>query len=90
MTTELRGQEQRNGAVLDRLNEEVLRQRSVDTVDELLADDFIEHDPPPGMASDREGFKDFIRAVHQAFADQLHTVHDQVVADAKGARDERP
>jgi steroid delta-isomerase-like uncharacterized protein len=30
------------------------------------------------MAGDRPGFKDFIRDIHQAFADQLHTVHDQI------------
>jgi steroid delta-isomerase-like uncharacterized protein len=69
---------QENRATLDRLNEEVLRQGNVDAVDELMADDFVEHDPPPGMAADRDGFKDFIRGVHKAFADQLHTVHDQI------------
>jgi steroid delta-isomerase-like uncharacterized protein len=69
---------QENRAVLDRLNEEVLRQRNVDAVDELMADNFVEHDPPPGMVGDRQGFKDFISAIHQAFANQLHTVHDQI------------
>ena len=69
---------QENRAILDRLNEEVLRQGNVDAVDELVADNFAEHDPPPGMAADREGFKDFVREIHQAFADQLHTVHDQL------------
>jgi steroid delta-isomerase-like uncharacterized protein len=68
-----------NRAILDRLNEEVLRQGNVDAVDQLLADDFVEHDPPPGMATDRDGFKDFVRGIHQAFADQLHTVYDQIV-----------
>ena len=69
---------QENRAILDRLNEEVLRQGNADAVDELLSADFVEHDPPPGMAGDRVGFKDFIRNIHQAFADQLHTVHDQI------------
>jgi steroid delta-isomerase-like uncharacterized protein len=69
---------QENRAVLDRLNDEVLRQRKVDVLDELLADDFVEHDPPPGVAGDREGFKDLMRTVHQAFDDQVHTVYDQI------------
>ena len=69
---------QENRAVLDRLNEEVLRQGDVDTIDELLSGDFVEHNPPPGMPGNRDGFKDFVRYIHQAFADQLHTVHDQI------------
>jgi steroid delta-isomerase-like uncharacterized protein len=78
MSAQLEGREQQNRVVLDRLNEEVLRRRNVDALDELVAEDFVEHDPPPGMASDREGFKDFVRALHGAFADQIHTVHDQL------------
>ena len=69
---------QENRAILDRLNAEVLRQANLDAVDELMSDDFVEHDPPPGMAGDRQGFKDFVAGIHQAFADQLHTVHDQI------------
>jgi steroid delta-isomerase-like uncharacterized protein len=69
---------QENRTILDRLNEEVLRHGNADAVDELLSAGFVEHDPPPGVAGDREGFKDFIRDIHQAFADQLHTVHDQI------------
>lgn len=68
-----------NGTVLDRLNEEVFKQANIDALDELLADDFVEHNPPPGMGSDRDGFKDFIRDVHQAFDDQVYTVKDQIV-----------
>ena len=69
---------QENRAILDRLNEQVLRQGNLDAVDELMAGNYVEHDPPPGMAADRDGFKDFVRGIHQAFADQLHTVHDQI------------
>jgi steroid delta-isomerase-like uncharacterized protein len=69
---------QESKAVLDRLNEEVFRRGNVDAVDELVAEDFVEHDPPPGMGPDREGFKDLVRALHRAFADQEHTIHDQI------------
>lgn len=69
---------EQNRAVLDRLNEEVLRAGNVDALDELLAPDFVEHDPPPGMPPDRDGFAAFVRILHTAFADQVHTVHDQL------------
>jgi steroid delta-isomerase-like uncharacterized protein len=69
---------QENRAILDRLNDEVLRQGNVDAVDELMTDNFVEHDPPAGMGTDRESFKAFMSGLHQAFADQLHTVHDQI------------
>jgi steroid delta-isomerase-like uncharacterized protein len=69
---------EQNRAVLDRLNEEVLRQGHADAIDELTTGDFVEHNPPPGVPGDREGFKSFVRYLHQAFADQLHTVYDQL------------
>ncbi len=70
---------ERNRAVLDRLNEEVLRGGNVGVLDELLAEDFVEHNPASGTGRDREGLKEFIRILHRAFADQVHTVDDQIV-----------
>lgn len=69
---------QQNRAVLDRLNAEVLRGGNVDVLDDLLADEFVEHNPAPGTEPDREGFKEFVRTLHRAFADQVHTVHEQI------------
>ena len=44
--------------------------------------DFVDHNPLPGIAGDREGYKEFVQFRHQAFADQLYTVQDQIaVAD---------
>jgi steroid delta-isomerase-like uncharacterized protein len=67
-----------NRAVLDRINEEAFRQGNVGVIDELVAEDFVEHDPPPGTAPGREGFKDMIRTLHRAFDDQGFTIHDQI------------
>lgn len=71
------------GAILDRLNAEVLNTGDVDLIDELVSPDFIEHDPPPGMGSDRAGFKQMVRDIHRAFSDFSTTVEDQIVAGDK-------
>jgi steroid delta-isomerase-like uncharacterized protein len=72
---------QDNRAAIDRLNEEVFRQGNTESIDELMTADFVYHNPPPGLAGDREGFKDFVQYLRQAFADQLYTVHDQIAVD---------
>ena len=72
-----------NGAVLDRINEEAFNRGNVDALDELVADDFVEHDPMPGSTPDREGFKDMIRSLREAFPDFHTDVEDQIVAGDK-------
>jgi len=58
---------------LKKLNEhfydEVFRRGHVDAIDELLTDDFVEHTPAPGQATDRQGAKDFIGQMLRAFPD---------------------
>lgn len=65
-------------AILDRFGEEVFRQGNLDVIDELLAEDFVEHDPPPGLPPDRDGVKEIFRGLHAGFTDQVFTVHDQI------------
>lgn len=67
-----------NRQVLDRLNEEVFNRGNVDAIDELVADDFVEHDPMPGASPDREGFKTMVRGLRQAFPDLHLDVDDQL------------
>jgi steroid delta-isomerase-like uncharacterized protein len=72
-----------NGQVLDRINEEAFNQGRVDVLDELVADDFVEHDPMPGTPPDREGFKGMIRSLREAFPDFHAQTDDQIVAGDK-------
>ena len=67
-----------NRAVVDRLTEEVFNQGNVDVIDELVAEDFVEHDPMPGVGPDREGFKQFISTLRSAFPDLRTEVADQI------------
>jgi steroid delta-isomerase-like uncharacterized protein len=70
---------QDNRAVLARINEEAFNNGSTDVVDEVVAEDFVEHNPMPGFAGDREGFKDLVRGLHQAFPDMHVDIEDQIV-----------
>jgi steroid delta-isomerase-like uncharacterized protein len=67
---------------LKKLNEhfydEVFGRRHVHAIDELLTDDFIDHTPPPGLAGDRQGAKDFIGQMLQAFPDLDLSISNQI------------
>jgi steroid delta-isomerase-like uncharacterized protein len=47
-------------------------------VDQLLAPDYVHHDPVPGMRRDREGAKQTIAVLHQAFPDGQFTLEHLV------------
>jgi steroid delta-isomerase-like uncharacterized protein len=51
----------------------------LDLLDELLADDFVEHEEFPGFSPDRDGVKKFFEMVHAAFDGFRMDVEDLVV-----------
>ena len=61
-----------------RFNDEVFGRRRVDAIDELLTDDFVEHTPAPGQATDRQGTKDLIGQMMQAFPDLEYVMESQI------------
>ena len=60
--------------------DEVWGKGSAATVDELAAADFVWHWAPPGVAGDREGYKQFLRMDFEAFAD-VSTATEDIVAE---------
>jgi predicted ester cyclase len=48
---------------------EALSQGKIDVIDELVADDYIEHQEFPGLTPDKEGLKGFIKMNRDAFPD---------------------
>jgi steroid delta-isomerase-like uncharacterized protein len=72
--------EQKKIDVIKRYSEKVMNRGSLDAVDELLADDYVHHSPPPGMAPTREGFKQFVAAAHTGL-DDLTLTTDDILAD---------
>jgi steroid delta-isomerase-like uncharacterized protein len=58
--------------------DEVFRRRHADAIDDLLTEDFVEHTPAPGQATDRRGAKQFIGQMLQAFPDLDFTIENQI------------
>jgi steroid delta-isomerase-like uncharacterized protein len=84
VTLTLTTEEKRN--VLKRVSREVFGGGNLEAVDELIAPDFVDHDPLPGFDADREGFKRVVQLFRTAFPDfeveMLHTVvEDDKVVD---------
>lgn len=65
-------------AVVARFYDEVLNQRRVELLPELLTEDFIEHGTPP-VPPGIDGFAAFVGGLLEAFPDVVITVHDWVV-----------
>jgi steroid delta-isomerase-like uncharacterized protein len=67
---------------LKKLNEhfydEVFRRRDVGAIDELLTDDFVEHNLWPGQTPGRQGTKEFIAHLLQAFPDLEVAIENQI------------
>ena len=67
-----------NKTVLERFFEEIYIQGNLTAADELVAADYISHDPAPGEAPGREGLKAFVAYLRRAFADLHVTIEAQV------------
>ena len=69
-----------NKMVIRRYTDEVLNQGKMDRLDQVLADNFTNHDPGnPGVVS-RDDYKQFLTGLRSAFPD-LHFTHEDEVAD---------
>jgi len=70
-----------NKAVVRRVIEEMFNQGNLDTADELIAPDYVNHDPAmPEEVRGPEGFKEFAAAYRAAFPD-LHTEIETQIAE---------
>jgi steroid delta-isomerase-like uncharacterized protein len=59
---------------------EVMNEGNEDLIDELCAENFVDHDPLPGTSPDRQGIHDFVKLVRSAFPD-LQTTVDEIIAE---------
>ena len=58
-----------NADLIRRVTDEVFVAGNVAALDELFADDFVSHDPPPGFSSGRDGFKELAAMVTASMSD---------------------
>ena len=74
-----------NKAIARRWGEEVWGKGSLAAIDELFATDFVFNYPPPGVAPDREAYKQTVTMYHVALPDIQYTVEDMVAEGDKVA-----
>ena len=73
-----------NKAIARRFYIEVAGQGNLSLIDELVAEDFVDHNAPgPDIAPGREGLKQVFTAFGSAFPDMKGTLDDQVAEGDK-------
>lgn len=72
---------QPNTAQLQRLADEVLTGHDLAALDEIFHADYVEHEPPPGMAPGRDGLRQWLAGWIAAFPDVRWTVEEQIADD---------
>ena len=76
---------EQNKAIARRWMDEVWRDGSEATIDELLADNFVFNYPSPGTNPDREGYKQTVKGPRASFPDIQFTTEDIVAEGDKVA-----
>jgi steroid delta-isomerase-like uncharacterized protein len=67
-----------NKEILRRFVEEFQGRGDEAVADRILADDFVDHSPFPGVSPDRQGVKRLFGALRAAFPDLRAEIHDQL------------
>jgi steroid delta-isomerase-like uncharacterized protein len=67
-----------NRALVRRFFDEVVNGGNIDLIDELLTDDFVEHEELPGVEPNRDGVKQFFRMFRSAFPDGSFTPEEMI------------
>jgi len=67
-----------NKALVRRYAKEVFGIGDVALSDELLAPDYVHYSRSSGVTPNREGRKELVRLLHEAFGDMHLTIHDMV------------
>jgi steroid delta-isomerase-like uncharacterized protein len=74
---------QENKTIVRRLIDETQNQANFAALDELLADDFVDHTPLPGLPPTREGVRMLFGALRAAFPDLHVVVSEQIAEDER-------
>ena len=67
-----------NKQFMRRFVDEVINAKNLDALDEMVAEDFIEHVPFPGQGPGREGLRTAIHGFLIAFPDLRWTIAEQI------------
>lgn len=69
-------------AIAQRFNDEIMNQGKLEVIDEIIADDMVEHAAPPGWPPGKEGVRAWVTMMRGAFPDlKVETVGAVVEGD---------
>lgn len=69
---------EQNKKTVRRVPEEIISQGKLNLIDEVFAPDVVNHTPVPQFAEGREGVRQFIGALREAFPDLRYKVEDLI------------
>ena len=69
-----------NKALAQRFYDELASSGNLDLIDEIIAENFVEHEAFPGLSEGREGVRQFFSMMHNAFEGFRRDV-DDVIAE---------
>ena len=72
-----------NKALFRRFIDEVMGNKNLAVLDELIAPDFVDHNPMPGTAGGREGMKQGMTMFFAAFPDLKSTIGEMIAEGDK-------
>ncbi len=64
--------------IINRFIDEVLNKKNIGAIDQIVAEDFLEHVPFPGQGPGRAGLRDAVTAFIAAFPDMQWRVDQQI------------
>ena len=76
--------EEENKALVRRVLEEMFNEGNLDVADELIASDYVDHDPAmPEEVRGPEGFKEYVSMYRSAFPDLHIQIEEQIAGGDK-------
>ncbi|MCJ7548149.1 MAG: ester cyclase, partial [Anaerolineae bacterium] len=72
-----------NKTTLRRFFEELFNEGNLDVIGEIVAEDYVNHDPAPGEQPGLEGLKAFITGMRSSFPDGHFGIEDQIAEGDK-------
>lgn len=72
-----------NKQFMQQFVEEAINKKNLDAIDELVAEDFVEHVPFPGQGPGREGLRQVLATFLSAFPDIRWTLEEQIAEGEK-------
>lgn len=74
-----------NAELVRRYSDELWSEGKLDVADEILAEDFVDHTPRPGVEPTREGLKNDVAGFHEKYGGNASFRIDDIIADDDSA-----